>query len=72
MSTFDVVASFGYVVEVRIFYADIVYMLVVIQSDDKHSQTAFLAGYIFQVYIAHGRSEATVALFPVLILQIDA
>ena len=47
-------------------------MLVVVEPDNEHAELALFAGYVFEVYVAHGGSIATVALFTVFVLQVDA
>ena len=42
------------------------------QSDDEYTEFALLASHVFEVYVAHGRGIAAIALFPVFVLQVDA
>ena len=66
------VFTFLDVIEAAVFHAYIINVLVIIKSDDEYTEFALLASHVFEVYVAHGRGIAAIALFPVFVLQVDA
>ena len=47
-------------------------MIIVVEADNKDTKLTFFAGYIFQVNVADSRSETTVTILAVLVLEVDA
>ena len=66
------VFTFLDVIEAAVFHAYIINVLVIIKSDDEYTEFTLLASHVFEVYVAHGRGIAAIALFPVFVLQVDA
>lgn len=71
-SAFDVVSVFGNVIETGVFDADVIYMVIIVQSDDEYAKLALFASHILQMDVTDSGSETSVAFFPVLVLQVDA
>ena len=61
------VFTFLDVIEAAVFHAYIINVLVIIKSDDEYTEFALLASHVFEVYVAHGRGIAAIALFPVFV-----
>ena len=70
--TFYVISIFGNIIKMGIFNADVIYVLIIVETNNEDTELAFFAGHIFQVDVADSGSEATVAIFTVLVLQVDA
>ena len=70
--TFYVISIFGNIIKVGIFNADVIYVVIIVETNNEDAELAFFAGHIFQMNVADSRSEATVAVFTVLVLQVDA
>lgn len=55
-----------------VFYADVGYVVVIVQADNEYAELALFAGHVLQVYVADDGWEAAVALLAVFVLQVDA
>ena len=70
--SFYLITAFFHIVKAGVFHTYVINVLIVVESDDEDTELTLFAGYIFEVYVAYGRSIATVTLFTVFVLQIDA
>ena len=66
------ITAFFHIVKAGVFHTYVINVLIIVESDDEDTELTLFAGYIFEVYVAYGRSIATVTLFTVFVLQIDA
>ena len=44
---FDVVSIFGNVIETGVFDTDVIYLVIIVKSDDEYTKLAFFASHIF-------------------------
>ena len=70
--SFYLITAFFHIVKAGVFHTYVINVFIIVESDDEDTELTLFAGYIFEVYVAYGRSIATVTLFTVFVLQIDA